>query len=128
MKRYILDTNLLIRFFQNDHPTMSAAATGLFLQSASGKVELYLDPAIVAETAFVLTSFYKKSQGGWRTPFVISSPVVVSRSPWKKSRWTPWSGSNPSQLISRTHWWLPSRPTKVSLSPRLTGTSTGSRT
>lgn len=63
MKRYILDTNLLVRFFQNDHPTMSAAATGLFLQSASGKVELYLDPAIVAETAFVLTSFYKKNQG-----------------------------------------------------------------
>jgi len=62
MKRYILDTNLLVRFLLNDHPTMSSAAAGLFLQSASGKVELYLDPTIVAETAFVLTSFYKQNQ------------------------------------------------------------------
>ena len=62
MKRYILDTNLLIRFLRNDHPAMSSAAAELFLQSASGKVELYLDPTIVAETAFVLISFYKQSQ------------------------------------------------------------------
>ncbi len=62
MKRYILDTNLLIRFLRNDHPTMSSAAAELFLQSASGKVELYLDPTIIAETAFVLISFYKQSQ------------------------------------------------------------------
>jgi predicted nucleic acid-binding protein len=58
MKRYILDTNLLVRFLRDDHPTMSSAAAGLFLQSASGKVELHLDPTIVAETACVLTSFY----------------------------------------------------------------------
>ena len=62
MKRYILDTNLLIRFLRNDHPAMSSAAAELFLQSASGKVELHLDPTIVAETAFVLISFYKQSQ------------------------------------------------------------------
>ena len=42
MKRYILDTNLLVRFFRNDHPMMSSAAAELFLQSASGKVELHL--------------------------------------------------------------------------------------
>jgi predicted nucleic acid-binding protein len=60
MKRYILDTNLLVRFLRNDHPTMSSAAAELFLQSASGKVELHLEPTIVAETAFVLTSFYKQ--------------------------------------------------------------------
>jgi len=41
---------------------MSSAAAELFLQSASGKVELYLDPTIIAETAFVLISFYKQSQ------------------------------------------------------------------
>ena len=62
MKRYILDTNLLVRFLKNDHPKMSSAAADLFLQSASGKVELHLDPTIVAETAFVLTSFYKQDQ------------------------------------------------------------------
>jgi predicted nucleic acid-binding protein len=62
MKRYILDTNLLVRFLRNDHPMMSSAAAELFLQSASGKVELHLDPTIVAETAFVLTSFYKQDR------------------------------------------------------------------
>ncbi len=62
MKRYILDTNLLARFLKNDHPTMSSEAAALFLQSASGKVELHLEPTIVAETAFVPTSFYKQDQ------------------------------------------------------------------
>ncbi len=62
MKRYILDTNLLVRFLRNDHPTMSSAAAELFLQSASGKVELHLDPTIIAETAFVLISLYQQSQ------------------------------------------------------------------
>lgn len=62
MNRYVLDTNLLVRFLRNDHPRMSAAAAGLFQQSASGKIELYLDPMIVAEAAFVLTSFYRQGQ------------------------------------------------------------------
>ena len=60
MKRHILDANLLVRFLKNDHPEMSSAATDLFQQSASGKIELHLDPTIVAETALVLTSFYKQ--------------------------------------------------------------------
>ncbi len=63
MNRYILDTNLLIRFLRDDHPTMSPAAAGLFHQSASGKAELYLDTTIVAEAVFVLTSFYKQGKG-----------------------------------------------------------------
>lgn len=62
MKRYVLDTNLLVRFLRNDHPTMSPAAAELFRQSASGRVELHLDPTIIAETAFVLTSFYKQGR------------------------------------------------------------------
>ncbi len=41
---------------------MSAAAAELFHQSAQGKAELYLDAAIIAEAAFVLTSFYKQRQ------------------------------------------------------------------
>jgi len=62
MSRYVLDTNILVRFLRNDHPTMSAAATALFLESSTGKTELVLDPVIVAETAFVLTRFYKQSR------------------------------------------------------------------
>ena len=60
MKRCILDASLLVRFLKNNHPKMSSAAADLFQQSASGKIELHLDPTIVAETALVLTSFYKQ--------------------------------------------------------------------
>ena len=60
MKRCILDASLLIRFLKNDHPKMSSAAADLFQQSASGKIELHLDPTIIAEPALVLTSFYQQ--------------------------------------------------------------------
>jgi predicted nucleic acid-binding protein len=62
MTRYILDTNVVVRFLRNDHPAMSSAAAELFRRSASGKTELYLDTTIVAEAAFVLTSFYKQGK------------------------------------------------------------------
>ncbi|HTI73282.1 MAG TPA: PIN domain-containing protein [Candidatus Limnocylindria bacterium] len=62
MSRYILDTNLIIRFLAQDHPTMSKAAGGLFKEAAAGHTELVLEATIVAEAIFVLTSFYKKER------------------------------------------------------------------
>lgn len=62
MSRYVLDTNVVVRFLRNDHPVMSSAAAELFHRSAQGKIELYLDTAIIAEVAFVLTGFYKQKQ------------------------------------------------------------------
>ena len=62
MNRYVLDTNVVIRFLRNDHPMMSQAATALVQESAQGKVELHLETTILAEAVFVLTSFYKKSR------------------------------------------------------------------
>lgn len=43
MKRYVLDTNLIIRFLTDDHPKMSRAAAALFEESATGKTELLLE-------------------------------------------------------------------------------------
>ncbi|MFN0166986.1 MAG: PIN domain-containing protein [Bryobacteraceae bacterium] len=60
MKRYVLDTNLVVRFLTNDHPTMSRAAAALFEESATGKTDLLLEATIVAEAVFVLTGFYKR--------------------------------------------------------------------
>lgn len=59
MSRYVLDTNLVVRFLRKDHPTMSPAAAALFQESMSGKTELLLETALVSEAIFVLTSFYK---------------------------------------------------------------------
>ncbi len=60
MKRYVLDTNLVVRFLTGDHPTMSAAAASLFEECAAGRVDLLLEPTIVAEAVFVLTGFYQR--------------------------------------------------------------------
>lgn len=62
MNRYVLDTNVVIRFLRDDHPTMSPAAAALFQESARGKVELHLETSILAEAVFVLTRFYKQSR------------------------------------------------------------------
>ena len=51
----VMDTNLVVRFLTNDHPTMSRSAAALFEESASGKTDLLLETTIVAEAIFVLT-------------------------------------------------------------------------
>jgi len=58
MKRYILDANVLVRFFMQHPPAMGRAATKLFEAAAKGDTELRLDPLIVAEVVFVLTKVY----------------------------------------------------------------------
>ena len=50
-----VDTNILVRHLTGDPPAMAARATA-YLASAS---ELYLADLIVAETVYVLESFYK---------------------------------------------------------------------
>ena len=59
MKKYLLDTNVLLRFLLDDHPELSKAAAGLFQQAADGKCLLILTDLGIAEAVWVLTSFYK---------------------------------------------------------------------
>ena len=59
MKKYLLDTNVLLRFLLDDHPELSQAAAGLFQQAADGKCLLILTDLGVAEAVWVLTSYYK---------------------------------------------------------------------
>jgi predicted nucleic acid-binding protein len=59
VKRYLLDTNVLLRFLLNDHAELSEAAAGLFQQAADGKCLLILTDLCIAEAVWVLTSYYK---------------------------------------------------------------------
>ena len=59
MKKYLLDTNVLLRFLLDDHAELSRAAAGLFRQAADGKCLLILTDLAVAEAVWVLTSYYK---------------------------------------------------------------------
>lgn len=63
MTRYILDSNVVLRFLVQDHPAHSKAATRLFQRAEDGEVELLLPPWIVAEVAYGLSGIYKVARG-----------------------------------------------------------------
>ena len=62
MKSLILDANVLVRFLVQDEPKQVAAAAKLMAEAQKVVCELLLDPMIVAETVYVLTSTYKRSR------------------------------------------------------------------
>ena len=59
MTRYLLDTNVLLRFLRDDHVRLSPAARVLFSEASDGKCVLVLTEVTVAETVWVLQSRYK---------------------------------------------------------------------
>ncbi|MGA2543333.1 MAG: PIN domain-containing protein [Verrucomicrobiota bacterium] len=56
--RYLVDTNILLRFLSGEPPRQAAAARRLFAGAAAGEVVLDVSPVIVAETIYTLVSFY----------------------------------------------------------------------
>lgn len=56
MTRYLLDTNVLVRFLVRDDPRQFARAAALFQQTADGRCELIVTHILLAETIWVLTS------------------------------------------------------------------------
>jgi predicted nucleic acid-binding protein len=58
VKKYLLDTNVLLRFLLDDHPEPSVAAR-LFQQAADEKCLLILTDLCIAEAVWMLTSYYK---------------------------------------------------------------------
>ena len=56
--KYILDTNIIIRFLANDHEEHSPAAYRLFEKASQGEATLYLDPIVIAECVHVLKGKY----------------------------------------------------------------------
>jgi len=58
MARVLLDTNVIVRFLTGDHPTHSPRSRKLFARAAAGDVTLVVTDLAMAETAWVLQSFY----------------------------------------------------------------------
>jgi predicted nucleic acid-binding protein len=56
--RYLLDANVVIRFFAQDQAEHLERAKRLVAQAEDGACELILAPWIVAEVVYTLTSFY----------------------------------------------------------------------
>jgi len=61
-KQQLVDTNVLVRFFTGEPPTMAAKARQLVARADSGDVILVALPVIVAETFYTLESFYQISR------------------------------------------------------------------
>ena len=58
----VLDTNVIVRFLVGDHAKHQAQAVQWLEQAEQNKREILIKPLVVAETCFVLESFYKKSR------------------------------------------------------------------
>ncbi len=58
MSSLLLDTNVIVRFLTGDHPAHSPRSRNLFARAAAGDVTLVVTDLAMAETAWVLQSFY----------------------------------------------------------------------
>jgi predicted nucleic-acid-binding protein len=62
LPRYLVDSNILLRFFTGEPHSQFLAAKSLLENSEQGRVLLDVSALVVAETAFTLESFYKKKR------------------------------------------------------------------
>ena len=58
MRQAYVDTNVILRFLTGDPPDLAAQARALFDAVEQGEVTLIVDEIVVAETVWVLQSFY----------------------------------------------------------------------
>jgi predicted nucleic acid-binding protein len=59
MARLLLDTNVIVRFLTGDHSAHSPRSRSLFAGAAAGHVSLVVTELALAETVWVLQSFYE---------------------------------------------------------------------
>ncbi len=62
MSNSFLDTNVLVRFLVGDIPRQQVQAEQWFKQAEQGKRSIMVSALVIAETVFVLESFYKQSR------------------------------------------------------------------
>lgn len=58
MSRAYVDANVILRFLTGDPPDLAEQARGLFDAMERGEITLVIDEIVVAETVWVLQSFY----------------------------------------------------------------------
>lgn len=59
MKKYVVDTNFILRYLLNDNEAMFKEARFFFDSIKLGKARAYLEQAVFTEVIFVLSKFYK---------------------------------------------------------------------
>ncbi len=59
MRQVLLDTNIILRFLLNDHPTLSQKAKRVFRAAEKGRLLLFINHTTFAEVFWVLIKFYK---------------------------------------------------------------------
>ncbi len=59
MRRACVDANVILRFLTNDPPEMAEQAAAVFAAAQEGSLVLNVAEIVVAETVWVLQSFYK---------------------------------------------------------------------
>ncbi len=55
---FYVDTNLIVRLVTGDPPDLAQVAQRVFERAAGGDITLHLTAMVVAESVYVLTSFY----------------------------------------------------------------------
>ena len=77
-KRWLVDTNLIVRYLVQDHEKHAKAAGKLFDACDRGELVIVVLPVVLAECVFVLESFYKHARADIASALrrLISSPGV----------------------------------------------------
>lgn len=75
--KYTLDTNVLLRFLVGDNPGQQEQATEWFKEAERGQRAIVVHPLVVAESCFVLESFYKRSP----VQIAVAMEIFLSQ-PW----------------------------------------------
>lgn len=57
--RYLVDTNVLLRFLTGEPAPQAEAAKEVFTRASAGEIVLEISPLIVAEAFYTLHSFYR---------------------------------------------------------------------
>lgn len=57
----LLDTNIILRYLVGDSEILHKKAVSIFKKAEAGELKLLIKVVVVAESCFVLESFYKKS-------------------------------------------------------------------
>ena len=61
VNRLSLDTNAIVRYLLNDVKPQADKVEKLFEEAEMGRVEIVLSPVVIAETTFVLETYYRQS-------------------------------------------------------------------
>ena len=77
----VVDANIIVRFFLNDHSTLSPKAQSIIQQAEKGNYALFIDEVVVAEIVWVLSSFYNITREaiGKRLLSLVAQPWVINR-------------------------------------------------